>query len=67
MLLAFVVNATAEIYDHNVKHDAFLRSYADKLDIRYADETAIVRCKHQKWFCDGANKSLGLLVEFLKQ
>ena len=67
MLLAFVVNATAEIYDHNVKHDAFLRSYADKLDIRYADETAIVRCKHQKWFCDGANKSLGLLVEFLKE
>jgi hypothetical protein len=67
MLLAFVVNATAEIYDHNVKHDAFLRSYADKLDIRYTDETTIVRCKNPKWFYDEANKSLELLLRFLKQ
>lgn len=66
MIIALMYGATADIKIHNVKQDAFLDSYADKLYVEYVGETgAKVKCKDQRWFYDEVRKGMDLLVSYI--
>jgi len=66
MLLSLVVNATADVYVHNAKHEAFLMSYWDKLDVTYGANFVSVSSTKQEWFKAEADKHLAMLVDYLK-
>lgn len=66
MLLSLVVNATADVHMHNVKQEAFLMSYWDKLQVTYNKGFVTVSSTEQAWFKAEADKHLTMLVDYLK-
>jgi len=67
MLLAFTVNATAEVYVHNVKQQAFFSSYWDHLDIEERDGALLVKCKDPGWFKSEVENGLERLAVHLEK
>ena len=67
MLLSFALNATYDMHLTNVKHDAFISSYSNKLDIKVlGNNHIIVKCNDPEYFFNRAKESIDSLIQFVK-